>query len=63
MRFSVAALAALALSIQGSEALVAINDRPLWIQALYLAPPVLAPAAFAAYALRGRVSRRVLGDR
>lgn len=56
-RFALAILAALALSIQGSEALVAINNRSLLIQALYLAPAVLAPAAFAVYALRGRVPR------
>jgi hypothetical protein len=45
-------LGALALAIQGSEALVAINDRPLLVQALYLAPPVVAPAIFAFVALR-----------
>ncbi len=45
-------LAALALTIQGSEALVAINNRPLLVQAFYLAPPVLAPAIFAWIALR-----------
>jgi hypothetical protein len=47
-----AVLTALALAIQGSEALVAINDRPLLVQALFLVPPVLAPALFAWVALR-----------
>lgn len=48
---TLAVLGALALSIQGSEALVAINDRQLWLQALYLTPPVLAPGIFAVYGL------------
>lgn len=50
---TLAILAALALSVQGSEALAAISDQPLALQALYLAPPVLAPAVFAIYGLGG----------